>query len=88
MCALREFCQVRRVKNGLIQNLLSDGVLVLQRLQKFIQWHYIMSHTDGPPNRIRGRHFMDFVAFCARPDTTHAATYTPSAPDKIPVVHV
>ena len=32
-----------RVKNRLIQNLLSDGVLVVQRLQcqKFIQWHYV-----------------------------------------------
>ena len=32
-----------RVKNGLIHNLLSDGVLVAQRLQlqKFIQWHYV-----------------------------------------------
>ena len=29
---------------------------------------------------------MDLMAFCARPDTTHAATYTPSAPGKNPVV--
>ena len=29
---------------------------------------------------------MDLVAFCACRDTTHAATYTPCAPGKIPVV--
>ena len=54
-----------RVKNRLIQNLLSDGVLVVQRLQcqKFIQWHYVTYMWKWIHDQIaqfwhRGRHFM------------------------------